>query len=320
MHKRIRFLLKTLIPKKIRTALAWSIHSTAQASNYWGNFQVTKEIYQKRVTGNPSLSWYTWKIQERSSPFGRVLAFGDGKGMAAEAALVRDNTIEVIYFNISKGECQSFEQLFSGHRFEFPYRCVIGDANNFDFTQLGTFDTIISVGTFHHFKKFERIFPQLNQIMKPDGLLYADEFIGPSQWRYERKIIDLINQYLTLLPEKLLLSRKPIIPEEFYELWKNNPDPSESIRSAELNEWLRKSFNVLESYPFNGTFLYPFFLTAQFNPQRLNIPAWHDTEVGQNELKKMAFKEDEWIASGRLPSHFMYYTLGKKWNGDQFPE
>jgi SAM-dependent methyltransferase len=304
--------LKSLIPRKIRTALAWSMHSTPQASSYWANFLLVREIYQKRVTGNPSLSWYTWKIQERASPFGRVLVFGDGKGMAAEAAFVRNDTHEVIYFNISRGECRDFERLFSGHHFDFPFRYVIGDANRFDFTQLGTFDTIISVGTFHHFENFERIFPLLNQILKSDGLLYADEFIGPSQWQYEELIIELINQHLNSLPNKLLLSRKTVIGEEFYRLWKNGLDPSESIRSGELDQWLRKSFAVIEACPFNGTFLYPFFLTAQFNPQRLNIPAWHDTGMGQGELKKMALQEDEWISSGRLPPHFMYYTLRKK--------
>ena len=312
LSRRFKLLLKTLIPKKIRTSLAWSMHRTPLASSYWANFQVVREIYQKRVTGNPSLSWYTWKIQERESPFGRVLAFGDGKGMAAEAALSRNDTHEVVYFNISKGECRDFERLFSGHHFDFPFRYIIGDANGFDFTHLGTFDTIISVGSFHHFANFEGIFSLLNQILKSDGLLYADEFIGPSQWRYEGLIIELINQYLNILPEELLLSRKPVIGEEFYRLWKNGLDPSESIRSGELDHWLRKSFTVLEAYPFNGTFLHPFFLTAQFDSRRLNLPAWYHTDVGQSELKKMALQEDEWVSSGRLPPHFMYYTLGKK--------
>lgn len=255
LNRKIRFLLKNLIPKKIRTALAWSMHSTAKANNYWGNFQVVKEIYQKRVTGNPSLSWYTWKIKKRESPFGCVLAFGDGKGMAAEAALARNDTQEVVYFNISKGECLDFERLFSGHHFDFPFRYVVGDANRFDFTRLGTFDTIISVGAFHHLVNFEQIFPQLNRILKPGGLLYADEFIGPSRWRYEGEIIERVNQYINTLPEELVLSRKPVNGEEFHHLWKNGPDPSESIRSSELDQWLRKNFTVLETYSFNGTFL-----------------------------------------------------------------
>ncbi len=310
--KKIKLLLKSLVPKKIRTALAWKIHSTPQTSNYWGNFQIIREIYQKRVTGDPFISWYTWKVRERPRPFGRILAFGDGKGMAVEAGLARNDTHEVIYFNISKGECRDFERLFSRHRFIFPFRYVTGDANSFDFTQLGTFDTIISVGAFHHFEKFERIFPLLNRILRPDGLLYVDEFIGPSQWRYEGEIIELINRFLISLPEVLLLNRKPVAGEEFYHQWKNGLDPSESIRSAELDEWLRKSFAVIEACPFNGTLLFPFFLTAQFNPRRLNIKAWHDTELGQNELRKMALQEDEWISSGRLPPHFMYYTLGKR--------
>jgi SAM-dependent methyltransferase len=312
MNKRIKFLLKTLIPKKIRTALAWSRQSTAEVASYWGNFRIVREIYQKRVTGDASLSWYAWKSRRRPGPFGRVLAFGDGKGMAAEAALMRNDTREVVYFNISKRECQEFERLFSGHGFDFPFRYIKGDANRFDFLELGAFDTIITVGTFHHFEKFERIFPQLNEILNPDGLVYADEFIGPSRWRYEGQIVELINRFLSSLPQELILSRNPARPEEFYYLLKNGLDPSESIRSGELDEWLRKSFTVLEASPFNGTLLFPFFLTAQFRPQRLNLPAWHDTDIGQSELKKIALLEDEWLSSGRLPPHFMYYVLGKK--------
>ncbi len=181
MNRRIKIFIKSLIPKKMRTVLAWSRQSTAEQSSYWGNFRIVREIYQKRATGDPTLSWYTSRAQKRSGPFGRVLAFGDGKGMAAEAALMRNDTQEVVYFNISKRECQEFERLFSSQHFDFPFRHVRGDANRFDFATLGAFDTIITVGTFHHFEKFERIFPQLNKILNPDGLLYADEFIGPSR-------------------------------------------------------------------------------------------------------------------------------------------
>jgi SAM-dependent methyltransferase len=312
MKRLLKRFIKPLVPKKIRTALTWNVINTGKEPAYWGNFPIVKEIFQKRVTGDPSLSWYTKQVQKRTSQFGRTLAFGDGNGMAIEAALSRHDTSEVIYFNISKGEGKRFLKLFKDHRFDFPYRFVRGDANRFDFTSLGAFDTIISVGSFHHFENFDGIFPQLNRILKPDGILYADEFIGPTMWKYDPSIIDQINQWLRNLSTELIRNRKPIKNDDFFLLWKHGIDPSECIRSSELDKKLRQNFEVIEAKPFGGTLLHPFFLTSQLHPCRLNIPNWHHKEIGKETLRKLSMQEDEWISSGKLQPHYVYYVLTNK--------
>jgi hypothetical protein len=48
------------------------------------------------------------------------------------------------------------------------------------------------------------------------------------------------------------------------------------------------------------------------HPCRLNIPNWHNTEIGKETVRKLALKEDEWLASGKFPPHYVYYTLQKK--------
>src|SRR4030042_3181211 len=103
IKKIIKAVLRKLLSQNILTAIVWKRGSTAQELAYWGNYAIVKEIIQEWVTGEAKLSWYTQQIRERITPFGRILAFGDGYGMAAEAAIERHDITEVIYFNLAKG-------------------------------------------------------------------------------------------------------------------------------------------------------------------------------------------------------------------------
>jgi hypothetical protein len=131
-------------------------------------------------------------------------------------------------------------------------------------------------------------------------------------WKYEPDIIDQINRWLRNLPAELVVDRAPVAYDEFYLLWKNCNDPSECIRSSELDGHLRRCFRIIEAKPFGGTVLAPFFLTSHMHPCRLNIANWHHTEIGKEMVRKLALQEDEWIASGKFPPHYVYYTLQKK--------
>ncbi len=258
------------------------------------------------------MSWFTMQIRRRQTPFGRVLAFGDGMGMAVEAAVVRKDTSEIIYFNISREECRRFLKLLDENRLEVAARCMIGDANTFDFRSLGIFDTIISVGAFHHMKKFDRIFSQLNQILAPDGLIYVDEFVGPRKLRFGGHVCDRINEQLSVLPDTLVLNRKRVKPWEFFLFWLRGEDPSEAVCSDRLAAAIERNFEVAESEHFGGSFLFPFFLTSCLHPRRLHIPNWHMTSEGAAELQRLVRLENQLIDSGVLSKDYVYYVLRKR--------
>jgi len=307
-----KIVLRPFLSKLRRTAAHWDALETSTIPDYWGNFHIVRTMTQKRITGDAELSWYTWQVHKRQTPFGRVLAFGDGKGMAAEAALVRKDTSEIVYFNISEEECRRFLKLVSENRITVPSRCVVGDANTFDLSSLGIFDTVISVGAFHHMEKFDRIFSQLNRILAPAGLIYVDEFVGPRKWRFGRRQRGLINELLRSLPETLVHSRKPVKPWDFYVLWHRANDPSEAVRSDQLKAAIERNFAVRESDHFGGSLLFPFFQTNHMRPFRLNIPNWHNTPEGSSEHRRMIMLENQLIESGSMPKDYLYYVLGKK--------
>ncbi|MFQ6082416.1 MAG: class I SAM-dependent methyltransferase [Candidatus Aminicenantia bacterium] len=319
MNMKIVNILKRILKKVVynfsdlrKTAQFWNQVDTAASSEYWWNNKVIRNFIQKNITGDASLSWYTKKISERPTPFGRTLTFGDGYGMAVEAFLTKRDTTEIVYLNISKGEGLRFKKKIDELCINIPCSFIQADANTFDFSTLGFFDTIIDVGAFHHLKNFEFFFPQLNNQLNSDGIMYVDEYVGPSRWEFNQSVIDIINQWLTSLPKDLIACSKKVSRNEFIQLWKQSNDPSEAIRSGELDQMLRRYFTLIEATSFGGTLLQPFFLTSHLKPCRLNINNWHHTEIGKLESDRLVHIENKLINSGEIQKDYLYYVFKKK--------
>lgn len=311
LKQRIRMLFPQLACHE-GTADYWDKNSTADSDSYWWNFSIIRQYVQSRITGNPEQSWYTKVIKNRSNPFGRVLCFGDGWGMASEACHTRWDTQEIVFFNLSRGEGDRFMEEMAGIPASVDRQFVQGDANSFDFVSLGVFDTIINVGAFHHFANIKGILYQLNQILRSSGRIYIDEFIGPTRWRYEKKIIDLVNSELMNLPENLVGHRRMVKASNFENMIRCGTDISEAICSGRLDTAIRNEFSVLEAIPFGGSLMAPLFLTAQMEPRRLRIKEWHSSPEGEEALKRLVTLEWDLIQSGLLPPHYMYYVCKKR--------
>ena len=311
---RIRILrkLKAKLGDLKKTAQFWDQTDTATSSEYWWNVKAIRGVIQKEITGDASRTWYTKTIQARPTPFGRILTFGDGNGPAFEAHLTRKDATEIVYVNISSGEGMRFKQRVADLGIDIPCHFIKADVNAFNFSSLDLFDTIIDIGAFHHFENFESIFPQLNDLLKPDGFMMVDEYVGPSKWEFDRYVIDIINQWLTSLPKELIACSEKVKQEDFLQLWKQSGDPSESIRSGDLDEMLRRYFTLIEATSFGGTLLQPFFLTSHMNPCRLNIDNWHNTEIGVSEAERLEHLEHKLIQSGEIQKDYLYYIFKKK--------
>jgi SAM-dependent methyltransferase len=294
------------------TAEFWDKTETALAPEYWANLQTIRSLVQERVTGSPDLAWFTKKVLERSTPFGRTLTFGDGHGMAAEAFQKRRDTSEIIAINVSAGEGKRFRATMELVAMDKPHRFVQADANTFAYQQLGLFDTIIDVGAFHHFEKFEIAFPRINEILKKDGRLYVDEFVGPTKYRFHKEVVAVINEWLRTLPASLIADRRPVTQADFIDLWKRGPDPSECVRSGDLDKALRDNFRLLECDEVGATLLQPFFLTSHLSPCRLNIANWHRAPEGREAAARLVKQEEDLLKKGVLTADYRYYVFTRK--------
>lgn len=146
-----------------------------------------------------------------------------------------------------------------------------------------TYDIVFFHQSLHHVGKLEKLYRAVLRALKPGGLLYLDEYVGPSRTDWndalvapQRAVFSTIAPELRTMPELPL----PIQPD----------DPSEAIRSGEIMEQLRIGFDVAELRGYGGNLLsvlYP-------------LIDWHRAPA--ELLERLMREEDEWLKT--MPSYY----------------
>jgi SAM-dependent methyltransferase len=120
-------------------------------------------------------------------------------------------------------------------------------------------DIVIAHSAVHHVERLEALFDVVRRCLRPGGLFHLNEFVGPTRFQWSDRQIELSNQFLANLPERLrrLPSgklkedlRRPTIDEMIA------ADPTEAVRSAEIVEILERSFDIVEMRPLGGALLH----------------------------------------------------------------
>jgi SAM-dependent methyltransferase len=75
------------------------------------------------------------------------------------------------------------------------------------------YDLVISNGALHHLGNLESVFAGIRHTLKPGGVLYACEYVGPSY--HAPRQLELINACAFLVPPELRARRGILIPLKF---------------------------------------------------------------------------------------------------------
>ncbi len=126
-----------------------------------------------------------------------------------------------------------------------------------------TYDAVFFHQSAHHVAKLEKLFRAILFALEPDGIVYLDEYVGPSRHEWTAGKIAVQEQVYQALPERLRTTSHlpfPIQPD----------DPSEAFRSSEIVEQLRVGFTIAAERPYGGTLLsllYPFLRQDRLTPE-----------------------------------------------------
>lgn len=80
------------------------------------------------------------------------------------------------------------------------------DLNNYPW-QKNKYDLVIANGALHHLKSLEKVFEGIKYTLKPGGMLYACEYVGPTYQDYDIRQLELINACSYLVPKELRARR-----------------------------------------------------------------------------------------------------------------
>jgi SAM-dependent methyltransferase len=112
------------------------------------------------------------------------------------------------------------------------------------------YDIVMFHQSAHHVAKLERLYRAIMSTLKPGGIVYLDEYIGPSRhdWAKKPKLLAEHRRVFNSLPRELRAVDKLLPPIQF-------DDPSEAIRSSEIESQLSIGFNILGRLGYGGGML-----------------------------------------------------------------
>ena len=208
-----------------------------------------REEINRAVSGDPEVWPISWFRREMSGrlPFERALSIGSGIGNL-ERDLVRQEIVgEVTGIEITEAPLREAERLAFESGLSDRISYVREDARQV-LREESDLDAIFFHASLHHFDRLDELMELVRGALRPDGVLYRDEYIGPSmsQWNALRLLPANLAYYL--LPRRIRrpwLVRTPLNPE----------DPTEAIASAEIVPALERRFEILRRRDYGGNLL-----------------------------------------------------------------
>lgn len=180
---------------------------------------------------------------DRGLKFERGLTIGCGTGRLERALLKRGICQSFHGVDISEQAIADARRIAAKENLSVSYE--VGDLN---FIQLPpkSFDLVVAQTSLHHVLFLEHVAAESYKTLKDGGYLWIHDFIGETQGQYDKRRLAIINELLSVLPEKFRLNR--INGRKVTEIVVPTPgrlgSPFEKIRSEEIIPIFEQWFTI----------------------------------------------------------------------------
>jgi SAM-dependent methyltransferase len=169
----------------------------------------------------------------------------------------------------------------------------------------GSCDFIYSFQSLHHIEALEHLLDECRRALRPGGLLLVNEFVGPSRFQWTDRQLEMANALVAALPADLRRDlthggvkarvERPTIEQMV------THDPSEAVRSAEIERLVKARFDVVGEWNWGGTLNHLVFQDIAANFDAVN--------PSHNALVELLIQhENTLIREGILPSDFKVFV------------
>lgn len=124
----------------------------------------------------------------------------------------------------------------------------------------GRYDICFAGAILHHICDLEHLLAQVKTGLRPGGLFVLMEYVGPPRFQWSDKVGRLMNAILVAIPQVHRVSLRDgatikgeIVRPSVEDVIK--VDPSEAVRSQDIQGLISKNFEILYSADFGGTLL-----------------------------------------------------------------
>ncbi len=226
----------------------------------WNMIPEVRERLNQMASGNPKVPYEQYVIDQYLQGKSNLKLLSIGCGSAShELYFAEHGPFELVHGVdlapglIRQAQSKAEEKGLTNCRFEVR-----------DFNELAipeSYDIVLFHQSLHHFKDFEAIYSAfVVPVLKPDGYLVLNEFVGPTRLQWTRAQLKASRKMLKQLPEKY----RQILNTPFTKRTVSRPgifrmllsDPSESINSQQIMPATHQHFKVVEEKPLGGNILH----------------------------------------------------------------
>jgi SAM-dependent methyltransferase len=257
----------------------WDREVQAPIHVSWMGQPTIRAYINHSITG----SFHEWPFDwfQKTYPgrtFERALSIGCGTGALERPLIARGICRRVDAFDGSIGSLAVATQEARKQNLE-GIHYFAGDFND-PHLPADRYDIVFFHQSLHHVAKLEKLFRQVRRALKPGGLLYLDEFIGPSRTDWDEELTATYRRlYKLVKPEWRLYEELPAPIQA--------DDPSEAIRSGEIMPELEAGFDVKHFRGYGGNII------------SVIYPALRTELLPQEFIDEMVAYERQWLAEKR---------------------
>lgn len=223
------------------------------------------------------MDWFQRWLAGRT--FGRALTIGCGSG-GLERDLVRRNLVQRIdAFDGSVASLAMATKLAAEEGLQSRIRYFAADFNAPALPK-GVYDLVLFQESAHHVLRLEKLFHAVLQALKADGLVYMDEYVGPSRFEWSEAMMEPYRQIYTTIDPALRAWPRIDVPVMV-------ADPSEAVRSSEIEPQLGVGFDTVQRRPYGGNLLSILYPALRSLPEDLR--------------NRLIAEEQRWLAAGAPP-------------------
>ncbi len=215
------------------------------------------------TTGSPD-GWIIDAIGQRhlTPPPARMLSIGCGMAFIEEHMVKAGYAQHMVAYEMSRSAITAAAARVAGQPYAERLELRCGDVLTEDLPTAG-FDVVFVQAAIHHFFEIEAMFQLMHRVLKPDGLLIFDEYVGPDHHIYDDHVLALMNRIDACLASRyrwdvLAKHQRPGVPKPSLD-WMMQHDPSEGVHASRILPLTYQYFDVIDRRDYGGSIMRPFF-------------------------------------------------------------
>lgn len=192
----------------------------------------------------------------------KVLAIGSGMAFLEEYLVQNDYAGHVTAYEMSRTAIEGARARVADKPYASRLDLRTGDVLLEELPTAG-YDAVFVQAAIHHFDRIEEMFALMHRVLKPGGLLWYDEYVGPDHHMYEPEVLAIMDELNDCLDAQfrwdvLAKHTRTMVPRPSLEFMMGH-DPSEGVHASQILPLTYQWFDVVHRQDYGGAIMRPFF-------------------------------------------------------------